>query len=327
MADLPDRDILARVAPDLRQLIVDVKPYTTRQGIRLDTRENPYDLPWTRGSVDQSPLLQRLSSLRQVDSGQIGLANGVTHALTVLIRLFCSEGLRVCALAEGGSHLAAAALLAGVSVDYDLAYDPAYHGLVYLATPDLETGAMMSISSEALLQVEVPIVVDESLIDYAPTASILPRLTQCRQVFVLQSFGYALGAAGLHLAAVYSSSRALVAARHLLERIPVDMLTVRAAAMRLDEWEEVSGLVKEVVINRGILSQELDRFSFVREVYPSAANFVAVRVAQACDLQHYLHQLGIYVELCKESLVQITIGTPSQNHVLLQALQRYDTLR
>jgi len=64
----------------------------------------------------------------------------------------------------------------------------------------------------------------------------------------------------------------------------------------------------------------------VQIVYPSDANFILVKVADAAKTYQDLVDLGIIIRdrskvaLC-EGCLRITIGTPEENNTLLQSLK------
>ncbi len=66
-------------------------------------------------------------------------------------------------------------------------------------------------------------------------------------------------------------------------------------------------------------------------IFPTAANFVLVRVSDPDGLYRFLVQNGIIVRnrssviLC-EGCLRITIGTPDENSQLIQSLQQYAAL-
>ena len=70
------------------------------------------------------------------------------------------------------------------------------------------------------------------------------------------------------------------------------------------------------------------KFSFVKEVFPSDANFILIRVEDANHLYNYLIKRGIVVRnrstqtLCENTL-RLTVGTSEDNQFVLDALNQY----
>mgnify|MGYP002403991011 CR=1 FL=1 len=73
----------------------------------------------------------------------------------------------------------------------------------------------------------------------------------------------------------------------------------------------------------------INNFPFVQRVFRSQANFLLVRMDNARNCYAHLLEYGIVVRdrsnviLCEDCL-RITIGTPSQNVKLLEALKRFN---
>jgi histidinol-phosphate aminotransferase len=67
----------------------------------------------------------------------------------------------------------------------------------------------------------------------------------------------------------------------------------------------------------------------VKKVFPSDANFLLVRCTDARPLYHRLAQRGIIVrdrssEPNLENCLRISVGTPEQNNLLLNALKELE---
>jgi histidinol-phosphate aminotransferase len=77
------------------------------------------------------------------------------------------------------------------------------------------------------------------------------------------------------------------------------------------------------------LEQELKQFDFIKEIYPSDANFILLKVSDAGKLYQYLLMSRIIVRnrssepLC-ENCIRVTVGTQSENEKLLNSLKNYE---
>ena len=75
----------------------------------------------------------------------------------------------------------------------------------------------------------------------------------------------------------------------------------------------------------------LAELRITKRVYPTAANFVLVKVTDANGIYQYLVERGIIVrnrnrvQLC-EGCLRITIGTLQENNELLGALRQYNNM-
>jgi histidinol-phosphate aminotransferase len=90
-------------------------------------------------------------------------------------------------------------------------------------------------------------------------------------------------------------------------------------ASRKDEW------VAELLTRRTALAERLKAVPWIRNVYPSEANFLLVKVPDADALYRALAERGIVVRnrnavaLCAGCL-RITVGTRTENETLIRVL-------
>ena len=87
--------------------------------------------------------------------------------------------------------------------------------------------------------------------------------------------------------------------------------------------------VAEIVAQRIRLVHKFLRYTCIRRVFPSEANFLLVKVDDADALYSHLISDGIIVRNrtrvpgCKDCL-RITVGLPEENDRLLKSLDRYE---
>ena len=74
------------------------------------------------------------------------------------------------------------------------------------------------------------------------------------------------------------------------------------------------------------LTQQLLKFEFVKEIYPSDANFILIKVDNAKKRYQELVTKNIVIRdrsnqpLC-ENCLRISIGTPEENKIVLETLK------
>ena len=89
--------------------------------------------------------------------------------------------------------------------------------------------------------------------------------------------------------------------------------------------QPVSGYIREILEQREALSSFLSGLPYVRQVFPSDANFLLVKVDEPRALYDHLLEQGIIVrdrsrvQLC-EGCLRITVGTPEENRRLCGSL-------
>jgi histidinol-phosphate aminotransferase len=87
-------------------------------------------------------------------------------------------------------------------------------------------------------------------------------------------------------------------------------------------------MIKLIVDMREGLKRQLAVLPVVQKIFPSDANFLLVKMADAKAVYSYLLQRQIVVrdrsriELC-EGCLRITVGTENENRELISALQQF----
>ena len=107
----------------------------------------------------------------------------------------------------------------------------------------------------------------------------------------------------------------------------VNELTQLKALERLAQKERIQKEVREIIVERKRLENALKFMPFVKEIFPSEANFVLVRVDQADQSYAQLLDQGIVVrnrskQLHCENTLRFTIGTPNENNTLIETLNK-----
>ena len=103
------------------------------------------------------------------------------------------------------------------------------------------------------------------------------------------------------------------------------ILTQGQALKTIESSEKVKEWVYILLQERTKLIESLQTLSIVQHIYPTDSNFVLVKVNDANSTYNYLVEKGIIVRnrssvsLCMGCL-RITVGTPEENQVLIQAL-------
>ena len=94
----------------------------------------------------------------------------------------------------------------------------------------------------------------------------------------------------------------------------------------MEELGQVKDMIKILVDMREALVEVFESMPTVEKVYPSDANFILVKIADARKIYEFLLSKGIVVrdrssvQLCEDCL-RITIGTEKENTDLVDAMQ------
>ncbi len=326
--------------------------------VKLDAMENPYTL----SDELKQQLAQRLSevamnrypvpsytALKQAICGKLGvpagyevvLGNG-SDELIAMISVACAKpGAKVLAPLPGFVMYAISARFAGlefvgVPLAADLSLDKeamlaaiAEHrpAIVYLAYPNNPTGNLFD--KGAMLEIIAAVgdtgmvVVDEA---YQPFAqdSFMPLLPQFDNLLVMRTVSK-LGLAGIRLG--YMSGSAALMAEFEKVRPPynINVLTQAAAEFVLQHVDVLDAQAAQLREQRGKLATALAALPKVK-VFPSAANFLLIRVENAEQVFAKLLEHKILVKnvgkmhSLLENCLRVTVSTPEENAALLDAL-------
>ncbi len=336
----------------LRKNIQNLKPYSSARDeysgdamVFLDANENPYNEPYNRYPDPlQKELKQKISALKNISAGKIFLGNGSDEPIDLLIRAFCEPAVDNVVTIDPtyGMYQVAADInnieVKKVSLTPGFELDPVKlleaidtkTKLVFICSPNnpsgncLNRGAMI----EIIQKFDGIVALDEAYIDFAPGKSFLPELDKFDNLVILQTFSKAWGMAGIRLGMAFASAEIIQVLNKIKYPYNLNILTQKKALELLENKDQVDIWVKKLIDERGKMVKYLSKLNFVKQIYPSDANFLLVSVTNAKGIYNYLTGSGIIVRdrskvrLC-ENCLRITIGTMEEDNLLLQALKDY----
>jgi histidinol-phosphate aminotransferase len=335
----------------VRKNILTMKPYASARDefkgeadVYLDANENPYPTPYNRYPDPlQWQVKEKLATIKGVKSTQIFLGNGSDEPIDLLMRAFCEPNQDSVLITEPtyGMYSVCAEVNAVniqqvlLTPDFDIdldAFPKTFDGstkILYLCSPNNPTGN--SLSHDKIVQVLKRfygiVVIDEAYIDFSKGKSFVQELSKYPNLVILQTFSKAWGLAGLRLGVAYASEEII----RILNKIKYPYnINTRTQDLALDALENISTKnkwVEEIIAERERLVKALKKLSIVDKVYPSDANFLLVRVANAHQTYQFLTDQKIIVRdrskvaLCYNCL-RITVGTQEENDRLILALKQ-----
>jgi len=198
--------------------------------------------------------------------------------------------------------------------------------LVFLAYPNNPTGNLFSADAVERIIDAAPglVVVDEAYYAFA-SDSFIPQLARYPNLLVMRTFSK-LGMAGLRLGFLAGSTAWLEQLEKLRLPYNVGVLPQLIAAKLLDHHEVLLRQAEQIRQDREELYRQLGGITAVH-VYPSEANFLLFRVANATAVFEGLKQRGILVKNLNgghpmlNDCLRVTVGTPEENKRFIAALQ------
>ncbi len=336
----------------LRSNIRDLQPYSSARdefkgeaSVYLDANENPYNEPFNRYPDPlQWKVKEEISKVKLVPAENIFLGNGSDEPIDLLYRAFCEPRIDNVVAIEPtyGMYKVSAAIndveyrKVMLNENFDFRADELLNAtnintkLIWLCSPNNPTGN--SLNREEIVKIlkafEGIVVLDEAYIDFASEGSFSAFLDEYPNLVILQTFSKAWGSAAIRLGMAFASTEIISVLNKIKYPYNINILTQKQALKALANADQVKTWVKILLDERTKLVQELQTLSFVQHIYPTDANFVLVKVADANALYQYLVEKSIIVRnrntvsLCL-GCVRITVGTPSENHTLLEELKNF----
>jgi histidinol-phosphate aminotransferase len=343
-------DLNRIIRPNIREL----KPYSSARSefsgmakVFLDANENSFGSPltkWYNRYPDplQWELKKKISEIKKIPPEQMLLGNGSDECIDLLIRAFCEpklDNIIINPPTYGMYEVYAnihdvkvkeVPLLSNFQLNMEgieAAIDAATK-IIFICSPNNPTGNSMDRTDIEMIlnNFDGLVVVDEAYINYSRSRSLIPELKDYPNLVVMQTFSKAWGLAALRLGINFASEEIVTVLNKIKPPYNINQSTQDLAMQAMDNLEDVNQMIRETISERELLTNELEKISFVKKIFPTDANFVLVKMDNATAVYESLKEKGIIVRnrsnviLC-EDCVRITVGTREQNIELLNRLK------
>jgi histidinol-phosphate aminotransferase len=140
-------------------------------------------------------------------------------------------------------------------------------------------------------------------------------------LIVLRSFSKARGLAGLRLGYGIASAEIIGLLEKLRRPYNVSALAQAAGVASLADRAYLDETIERVARGRRDLSRQLESLGL--PYVPSHTNFILVQAgARAASIVEGLRARGCYIRLVGDGWVRVTVGTPRDNDVFVEAVRR-----
>lgn len=337
-----------------RENIKNLKPYSTARdeykgqaSVFLDANENgygsPLDVNFNRYPDPlQLDLKDAISKIKGVPIENTFLGNGSDEAIDLLFRTFCEPGkdnviilpptYGMYEVSAGINNVEARKvnLLPNFQLDLEKIAEAIdeHTKLIFICSPNNPTGnSIIRTDIETVLaNFNGLVIIDEAYINYAKQRTFIQELTEYPNLVILQTFSKAWGLAALRLGMAFAARPVIDILNKVKPPYNINQATQDLALKALENIAQVNEWIKITVAERENLSEELISLPIVKKVHASDANFILIEVIDALKTYDALVNQGIIVRdrskvtLC-EGCLRITIGTPQENEILLNALK------
>ncbi|MFS8086299.1 MAG: histidinol-phosphate transaminase [Acidobacteriota bacterium] len=325
--------------------------------IKLDAMENPYRLPEAlRAELGRE--LAEVAINRYPDAGGAAvktalraalgidqrfpliLGNGSDELIQIIALSLAKPGAAMLAVEPSFVMYRANAMLAqlryvGVPLRPDFTLDTAAvlaavtreaPALIFLAYPNNPTGNLFPLSDIESIVRAAPglVVIDEAYHPFAQV-SFADRLAEFPNVIVMRTLSK-LGLAGIRLGYAFGDPAWIAEFDKARPPYNLNSLTQAVALTVLRHTDILAGQAATLRAERDALRDRLRGLPNM-QVFPSAANFLLVRVPDANATFTRLQDAGILIKNLHgwhpllNNCLRLSIGTPRENAALLGALQ------
>jgi histidinol-phosphate aminotransferase len=340
----------------IRQNIKNLTPYssarhefTGKASVFLDANENAFGSPLAEKFNRYPDPLQwqlkfQLARIKGVPAENIFVGNGSDEVIDLAFRIFCNPGkdnVIVCPPTYGMYEVSAnindvAIKKVNLTPNFQLdvpgildAVD-ANTKLLFICSPNNPTGNNMNRDDVEVLLNNFPgiVMIDEAYINYSRQKTFIQELTEYPNLVVMQTLSKAWGLAALRLGLCYASMDIIDVFNKVKPPYNVNEASQHLGLEALQDTSTVNDWIKTVVEQRALLVNEINGLSFVEKIYPSDANFILVKVANANALYDYLTANEVIVrnrnkDVNCSNCLRITIGTPDENNLLIKLLKTF----
>lgn len=334
----------------IREDLRGITPYSSARdefkgeaGIWLDANENASVTAWNRYPDPlQKTLKQTISELKSIPAENLFLGNGSDEVLDLLLRLTCtpfrdtiaffdpSYGMYDVLARINGLSTKRIPLNERFEVDWSsLGEAIAGTRALIICNPNNPTGNVFSKDaiSAVLRSYQGVVIVDEAYIDFSEQSSMSELVNEFPNLVVVQTLSKAYGMAGLRVGMAIANTEWIAALNSIKPPYNLSSL-VQETAVNLIQTTDWKAVVTDIIAERNRLFEALTQQKGVLEVFPSEANFILFRIADANTLYRYLADAGVVVRNrstqtnCANTL-RVTIGTEAENTRFLTLMKQF----
>lgn len=329
--------------PNIRSLV----PYSSakdefseREAIFLDANENPFGTFNRYPDPQQRLLKTALTKRKSLTTGHVFVGNGSDEIIDVLLRIFCTPGRDKIATFTPtyGMYKVSADIhdisvvsvpldenLDIVHVDFQPFLNDSEIKVLFLCSPNNPTGNNLNRERMIALieQFEGIVCIDEAYIEFSDQQSLVNLIHTYDNLVVTRTLSKARGLAGARIGYAFANTEIINVFNKVKPPYNISSLNQQIALKTLENnpaFERQLALLRE---GREALITALQKLPIVQYIYPTAANFILIKVLNANRVYEQLRKQKIIVRNRSSQIpnaLRISVGTPEENQQLLNAL-------
>ena len=338
----------------IRENVKKLSPYSsardefeqfTKPMIYLDANENPFSNSVNRyPDPQQKELKAIIADKNNVSKDNILLGNGSDEVLDLIFRAFCEPSQdNIITLPPTYGMYGVLANINAVenrevllneefqpNVDAILKAVDNNTKIIFLCSPNNPTGNSFTDSSviKILNQFKGLVVIDEAYIDFSKEKSWLSVLKDFPNLIITQTLSKAYAMAGLRIGILYASNEIISVLNKIKPPYNINSLSQETAIKKLLQ-NSLSTQVKKILVQKKKIIETLSRCEFVKNIYPSDANFILIKVDNANFRYQQFLDNGVVVRnrsnqpLC-DNCLRISIGTKEETEQVIELLKTFN---
>ncbi len=314
--------------------------FTGKEGVFLDANENPFGTLNRYPDPHQIKLKGKLGELRSVSPENIFIGNGSDEVIDLAFRIFCEPakskaltfsptyGMYNVSAALNDIELIKLPLTPNFQIDFtaleNYISDETLK-LIFICSPNNPTGNIIKGIEKVLQKFNGIVIVDEAYIDFSESDSFLTQIKSYSNLIVSQTFSKAWGLAGARVGVAYADAAVIQLFDKVKPPYNVSELNQAAALTALENITEFERRKDIILAQRSFLETELLNIPVVKKIYPSDANFLLVETS---DAERVYRELVMQKVITRNrnnlvaNCIRITVGSPEENKILLNALSK-----
>jgi len=327
-------------------------------GILLDANESPYSLVGNQDGLNRYPdgsnkaLREKIAQIYEIGLENLALGNGSDEIIDLLVRIFCNpakESIMILPPTFGMYRVAANMNDIGIeefthpeffqweknvlplSLRVPEILESIHPGIkiLFICNPNNPTGSTFNRMDILELVEKSPciVVVDEAYGDFMKEESLVSEIGNFSNLVILKTMSKAYALAGIRLGMAISSSEIIELIQKVKLPYNINLLTSGIFLDQPDFSEKVKGNIQQILLEKEMLQNSLREHPLIQCLIPSEGNFFLARFHESEKVFEELVNRGIIVRKVDpkfglESCLRISVGTPEENQLLIEALHQ-----
>lgn len=254
------------------------------------------------------PLVKAYADYAKVNTNQLLATRGADEGIELLIRTFAKPGQAITICPPTYGMYAISAETAGVNVlraplkpDMQLDVEATIKAtkranITFICSPNNPTGNVINRSDlEAVLNAtkdQSIVVADEAYIEFCSSASVVDLLSRYDNLVILRTMSKAFGLAGIRCGFVLANEPVIDALKKVIAPYPVPAPVAQVASQALSreglDW--MKQCVSDINRRRQDFIEFAEQSKCVEHVFPSATNFVLLRLSPRLNVDNAMQQ-------------------------------------